>query len=67
MQIGANPGIQAATALMQSTNQVVKMAAQQVQVTNTKVGDVKASALQNTAQQMSSAVERKGNHIDVMA
>jgi hypothetical protein len=67
MKVGGNSGLQAATQLMQATNQVVRMSAQQVQLSSSKVNDVKAGALQQTAQQMASAVERKGNHLDVMA
>ncbi|MBD3669557.1 MAG: hypothetical protein HUJ29_02200 [Gammaproteobacteria bacterium] len=67
MQIGSNPGMQAATSLMQSTSQVVKLSAQQTQVSSQNMSEAKTGALQNTAQQMASAVERKGNTIDVMA
>jgi hypothetical protein len=67
MKVGGSPGLQAATQLMQATNQVVRMSSQQVQLSSSIVTDVKANALQHTAQQMSAAVERKGNNIDVMA
>jgi hypothetical protein len=67
MNIGSSSGLQAATQLMQATNQVVSLATQQLQVTGNKVSEVKSSALQNSAQQMSAAVQRKGNIIDVLA
>lgn len=67
MKVGGNPGIQAAQQLMQSTNQVARLAVQQVTVANQKVESSKDSALQNTVQQVSSSVGRKGTVIDTMA
>ena len=67
MKVGGNPGIQAAQQLMQSTNQVGRMAVQQVTMANQNIENSKDSALQNTVQQISSSVERKGTVIDTMA
>ena len=67
MKVGGNPGIQAAQQLMQSTNQVGRLAVQQVTMANQKFEQSKDVALQHSAQQLSVAVERKGNVIDVMA
>lgn len=67
MKVGGNPGIQAAQQIMQSTNQVSRMAVQQVTVANQNIESSKDSALQNSAQQLSTSVERKGQIIDVMA
>ncbi|MDH5360963.1 MAG: hypothetical protein OEX03_12635 [Gammaproteobacteria bacterium] len=67
MKVGGNPGIQAAQQLMQSTNQVGRMAVQQVTMANEKIESSKDSALQNTVQQVASSVGRKGTVIDTMA
>ncbi|MDH5183519.1 MAG: hypothetical protein OEX12_06460 [Gammaproteobacteria bacterium] len=67
MKVGGNPGIQAAQQLMQSTNQVARMAVQQVTMANQNVESSKDSALQNAVQQVSSSVGRKGTVIDTMA
>lgn len=67
MKVGGNPGIQAAQQLMQSTNQVGRLAVQQVNTANQNIESSKDSALQNAAQQLSTSVERKGTVIDAMA
>lgn len=67
MQIGGSPGVQAMTQLMQSSSQLSHLAAQQMNVVQGDLSQAKADALQNSATQVSQAVERKGNFIDVMA
>jgi hypothetical protein len=67
MNIGSSPGAQAATQLMQANSQVVKQAAQQVQVANDNLTQVKTAALQQNAKQAAASAERKGNIINVMA
>ncbi|MBD3610207.1 MAG: hypothetical protein HUJ30_06625 [Gammaproteobacteria bacterium] len=67
MQVSGSPGIQAAAQLMQSANSISSMAAQQVTAVNNELQASKADALQNTASQMSQAVDRKGTLFDAMA
>lgn len=67
MQVGGSAGAQAAQQLMEASNQVTKLSGQQLQAVNNEVNNVKASALQNSAQQISSSVGRKGSVIDAMA
>lgn len=67
MNVGSSPGAQAATQLMQANSQVVKQAAQQVQVANDNLTQVKTAALQQNAKQAAASAERKGNIINVMA
>lgn len=67
MNIGANPGAMAATQLMQANMQLVKSSAQQIQVANDKVNQVKTAVMEQTAKQASSSAQRKGNFVDVMA
>jgi len=52
---------------MQANSQVVKQAAQQVQVANDNLTQVKTAALQQNAKQAAASAERKGNIINVMA
>lgn len=67
MKVGGNPGLQAAVQLMQSTNQVGRLAVEQVTTANRNIESSKDSALQNAAQQLSTSVDRKGQVIDTMA
>lgn len=67
MQIGGSPGAQAAQQLMEASNQVTKLSGRQLQAVNNEVNNVKASALQNSAQQVAATAGRKGSVIDAMA
>ncbi|MDH5183518.1 MAG: hypothetical protein OEX12_06455 [Gammaproteobacteria bacterium] len=67
MQIGGDPGAQAAHQLLQASNQVTKLSGKQLQAANNEVNSVKASALQNSAKQVVSTAGRKGSVLDAMA
>jgi hypothetical protein len=67
MKVGGSPGSQAAQQLMQATNQVNKMSTRELQAVNNNVADVKAKALQKSAEMQAAAVERKNHQIDVIA
>lgn len=60
-------GNAAAVQLMQASNNLRGMTATQITAVNDSLESTKASALQNTAKQVSSSVERKSNAIDLMA
>ena len=67
MQIGGSPGAQAAQQLMQANNQVSKLSGHQLQAVNNEMNNVKANALQQSAQQVTETASRKGSVIDAMA
>jgi hypothetical protein len=67
MKVGGSPGSQAAQQLMQATNQVTKMSTQELQAVNNNMAEVKAKALQKSAEIQSEAVSRKNHQIDVIA
>ncbi|MDH5360964.1 MAG: hypothetical protein OEX03_10395 [Gammaproteobacteria bacterium] len=67
MKVGGSAGAQAAQHLMQASQKVNELSTKQLQAVSNQMNDVKASALQNSAQQVSSTVSRKGSVIDNMA
>jgi len=67
MKVGGSAGSQAAQSLMQASQKVNELSTKQLQAVSNQMNDVKASALQNSAQQVSSTVSRKGSVIDNMA
>lgn len=67
MNVGNNPGLQAAQQLMQSSSKVAELAVKQVSTANQNIEHSKDSALQNSAKQLSSSADRKGQVIDIMA
>lgn len=67
MEIGGSAGSQAALHIMQASNQVNKLSTQQLQAVSNQMSEVKATALQNSAEQVTSTVGRKGSVIDNMA
>lgn len=57
---------QASQQLMQATTALKSMTTKQIQAVNNEVSNVKAKAIQTTAQMTSSAVERAERRIDLM-
>lgn len=66
MDIGGSAGSQAAQQLMQATNSLKSMTTQQIQAVNNDVNNVKAHAVQTTAEMTSAAVDRAQRRIDLM-
>lgn len=66
MNIGSSAGSQAAQQLMQATNNLKSMTTQQIQAVNNDVNNVKAHAVQTTAEMTSAAVDRAQRRIDLM-
>ncbi|MDH5361412.1 MAG: hypothetical protein OEX03_12640 [Gammaproteobacteria bacterium] len=67
MEIGGSAGSQAAQSLMQANQKVNELSTKQLQAVSNQMSEVKATALQNSAEQVSSTVGRKGSVIDNMA